>query len=205
MTSIFTSLPVANQFEVIRDHIAAVIAFELTSIGALDSSFVVPTVCIERMFPVDNTECPLVNVTFSDSSYSNKSAANTTNTATYNIYIYTNSPTISEDGTVTDGDRLAMIKLQQIAGYIRLILESMAYFNLDFDTPTITSPSVTSFQILTKDTVKDALASVFGVLTYQVKCTEQNQSLTFTDTVSEFDTRIKLNTNNQGLYITIDL
>ena len=199
MTTIFTVLPGPQMFEIIRNQLKVVLDFELNAIGTLDINFVVPTVYVERMYGFDSaTEFPAINITYASGEYKLKNKKGTRGEYLFNIGIYTNSPTVNEEGVITDGDKLAALKMQRIAGFVRTILESYCYFKLELDTTNIACSEVLSFDIVDKSRFQDALSDICGRIQLKVTAEESNVTKTVTTILEGNDTMISKENSNVG-------
>lgn len=124
-------IPAQNN-ELIRDQIAAILALELAYQGDIDQTFTAPTeVFVERITAPDASELPMVNVMLATGVYSNKDQRQVDATYTFFVDFYTKSP--YEDDM--RADTLAGRKLHQLMGKARAILENPQYKTLEYRMP----------------------------------------------------------------------
>lgn len=171
MTALITSIIPAQNFELIRDQIRAILLLELTNQGVLDNTFIVPSIWCERMTIFDKEELPSVNICLYKGDYERKSRLGTHGTYTYLLEVYTNSATTNEN----PGDKLAAQKMQRIIGKILAILGNPAYETLGFSRSVISGiehTEISSFKIDSNGEVNDALYSTKGTIAFMVKVPE---------------------------------
>lgn len=163
-----------QNFELIGDRIAEILAAELANQWAIDNTVPkVVSVDIERFTPyAAESEIPAINVNNASGTYSNRTRSRVDGTYLFNIDVYTNAPWSAEEGP---GDEYAMLTMNRLVGIIRTILSSPAYTRLGFDAANqaiIGTTNVVGFMVGDKATIKDSLSSVVGRVQFEVTCVE---------------------------------
>lgn len=155
-------------------------------------------VYVDRIIPIDESECPVVNVQFNGAPYENNNPLNAEGVNTFFIDVYTKAN--AEDD---DADKLANIKLQKIIGKIAFILRHSYYRTLGFTPGFIGGTKVASIQIADpRDPNFNANGCVMGRVIFEVRATENITPLTPSD-MQGFYTTVKLFNSDKG-YIFID-
>ena len=126
-------------FELIRDRIAQILTIELASQATLtgDTQLAGVKVFSERFVPMDQTECPSVNVLWSNTQPETDSPRRVDTNNVYAIEVYTKGVTEigNDSGAVIElGSSAAAKQAARITGVIRAILASPVYKTLFFDT-----------------------------------------------------------------------
>lgn len=189
---------IPNQnYELIRDRIAAILMEELTNQGAISSpaETFVKGVWVERFMTFDQAvEFPCLNVVLGDGTYDNKDQTSVDGYYKYYIVGYTSAPT-TRNGK---GDTLAKIKLHRLLGMCRAILENPVYKTLDFPTPFLRNLKVGSITIdQPSDKSLDATNTVAGYLEFFVKVPEDVLLKTPVD-LALSSTTVKLYNTDKG-------
>jgi hypothetical protein len=162
----------AQSFELIRNRIGEIIANEFAAQKVITPSWVKPTVWVERYYAFQDTEMPAVNVTFAGGSYSNETIQRSQGEYTYNINVFTASPTTSANG----GDKIALLALQKVLGMIRSILMNNQYIKLGYALNGIViNRRIGTIQIGDKKDIQDALSDVVGQITLVVNAIETSE------------------------------
>jgi hypothetical protein len=202
-----------QHFELIRDRIGLILYQEIenqwSEFGDEDLEAPMPNeqisttptslqVYIDRIIPIDESECPVVNVSFSGAPYENNNPLRSEGVNTFYIDVYTKAKGEDDD----DADRLANIKLQKILGKIAFILRHSYYKTLGFTPGFIGNTKVASIQIAdTRDPSFNANGCVMGRVTFEVRATEEVTPVEVRD-MTGFYTTVKLFLTNKGfLYI----
>lgn len=192
-----------QHFEIIRDRVGLIIYQEIenqwTEFGDDDLQAPLPNpqisttpqslrVYVDRVMPVDQAECPVVNVIFNGAPYDNSNPQRAAGINTFFIDVYTKAN--SEDSA--NADRLANIKLQKILGKIAFILRHSFYKMLGFEPGFIGGTNVASIQIAdSRDSSLNANGCVMGRIVFEVRATEYVTPVTVR--------------NLQGFYTTVEL
>ena len=157
-----------RNFELIRNNIGAILAFELAD----QTETVDVNVYAERNIPYDLKELPAVNVSFDNNSNVAQTTDFKRNENTYFVDVI-----VSGKHTNTEqGDELANLKCQRICGIIDYILSSPEYYNLDFDLGLIETSWVSDINIGRLQN-QDSKHSVVGRLTFKVRAREDVQQI----------------------------
>lgn len=204
MAAINSIIPQQN-FEIIRDQISIILGLELTNQNALDSTYIVPGIAIERVVPIDDTEIAYINICLSKASYESQTPRLQHGNYTYYIDVYANSP--ANDGKT--GDMIAKTIVQRTIGKCRSILQNPAYNTLGFVPNTIPggyagieNVSVSGFVMTDNVYTPDALANILGRIILQVKCVE-GTPLISGNLFEGGDTTITINNGPYGYQLEI--
>ncbi len=156
-------------------------------------------VYIDRIIPIDESECPVANVIFNGAPYDNDNPYRAQGVNTFFIDVYTKAA--GEDDS--DADRLANIKLQKILGKIAFILRHSYYKTLGFAHGFIGRTNVASIQIADqKENSLSANGCVMGRVTFEVTATEYVTPVAVRD-MTGFFTSVKMFNSDKG-YLFID-
>lgn len=156
-------------------------------------------VYIDRVTPIDESECPVVNVSFSGAPYENNNPLRSEGVNTYYIDVYTKAKGEDDD----DADRLANIKLQKILGKIAFILRHSYYKTLGFTPGFIGNTKVASIQVADqRDPSFNANGCVMGRVTFEVKASEYVTPVEVRD-MTGFYTTVELFNSDKG-YLFVD-
>lgn len=193
--AILTQKIPAQNFELIRDRIATILADEISA-----QSLIAPltpelnaTVFLERFVPFDKTDMPCVNVVFASGQYENQNTLTADAIYTYNIDVYAKAKSTLTDG----GDKLATIKLHSIIGIIRAILENPAYRTLAFAAPSLQRVTVNDIAIEQPQNTQDGSSVIMGRLTFNVSVCESVQLKT-ANNIAGWETSVKMNETETG-------
>lgn len=192
------SIPQQN-FEMIRDRVALIIADELAAQLALR-----PTelefgagVWVERAAPFDREELPAVKVYFAASSYDDDGRVTSQGSATIHIEVTARGRSTSTQGA---GEVAAKI-CQKLLGAIRYILKHPTYNRLSFTgRQFIKGITVSDIRIAEPTEQADGFRSVAGQLILQVRYEELNGDLTSTP-IEEYGAQIKIDDTEKGYFI----
>lgn len=176
MAAIIEAAIGSQNFEAIRNQIAAVIALEYAAQKVLQPTLpAVKAVWLERCTPIDSShEVPLINVTVSRGEYENQTVKKAIGEYLYNIDVYTNAYTTSS----LDGDKKAMLDMTRVMGVVRAILSYPDYYCLGL-TPGIIEgiPRIKRMYVANKDMAEDALFNVVGRIQFVVRMIENTGQL----------------------------
>jgi hypothetical protein len=188
-------------FEVVRDQLANVIAYEL--FGQFQLSYdphINAEVLIEDIDPVDQTGLPTVNVSFAGGPYDNKDfAGNSRGTYTYQVDVYTHAKTKQNMA----GDYSTSMRLQKILRIIRYVVDNPIYKTLGFSPPFIERVRVARIDIGNAPGNNDAVNSMMGRLTVEVVLRE-SIDLIIPSLIAGFDTVAMIGNSNRGYFYSND-
>lgn len=190
---------IPNQnFEIVRDRIAEILATEFSSqfILTSNSDFDLD-VWLERFIPFDKEELPAINVGLATGTFSGHDQKKTDGTYTYFIDAYAKADSSEND----QGDTKANIKLQRLLGMIRAMLENPRYKTLGFDPPSIFNRHCESLSIADPGK-QDATSSVMGRITFLVKVPETVELINPV-LLGRMDTRVKLHETDRGYFYAL--
>lgn len=191
---ITNQIPVQN-FELIRDKIAEILALELPIQTAASS---IKKVWIERFIPFNLEELPAINVTYDNTPYDRHDPKSRHGENQYYIDITTNAK-----HTATEkGDVLASKNAQRIAGIVSYILSSGEYRTLDFAPGIIQSRWVSDLR-MGRLSEGDSLHTIIARITFKVRSSETVGDLT--GIAGEvFTSKIQLDETDKGYFIEIN-
>lgn len=183
------TIPTQN-FEIIRDAIARVLAFELED--------TCNTIYTERIEPFDKTELPAVNVLWVQNQQVEEATAYTTRfDGTFIIECEVNSK--GDHGV--DQNLESSINLTQLMGKVRAILMNHKYRFLDLGSG-IESRKINSM-VRTKPKQQDTETTISGVLEYIARFTETTQ-LGEGIAIGDLVTTVKLYDTDKGYKYIIE-
>lgn len=193
-----------QRFEIIRDQLGAILALELTQQGMLDETFIAPSAdggfFIERMVEIDQSEVPVINILLANARYGNKDQKQVDGTYNFFIDCYTNAANTADQR----GDFLSGIKLHQLMGKCRAILENPVYRTLALSCG-IKRIRVMGFDIIDRskvEAVADILANVVGRVLVTVEAVE-DVILAEGVEISEIWTTLKPENTDKGFVIKV--
>ena len=171
-----------QQFETLRDQIAAIITLELAAQYALYSAAELVAdpkqkvlnapVYIERMVPVTIDEKEVVNVQFAFGDFEGSSQVTTSDQSdavhTFFIDCYSKGEANSADSASKD----SRLRLQRLVGAVRAILMSPHYIRLGFDPPSIKRRKITRLEMAEPKNEADAQAATIGRIIFEVEVPE---------------------------------
>jgi hypothetical protein len=188
-----TSIIPQQSFEIIRDRIGLILADEIAGQYTLTSNDDInATVWVERKTLFDKTDCPAINVSFSNGNYDNKNARSVDGSYTYNIDIYTSAKNTSS----TNADNTASVNNMRLLGIVRAILENPIYRTLDYSPPILCHTEVRQIGIPEMDMI-DANTTCISRLVFFVIIPETVALLTALQ-LSGSDTVMKLSLTDKG-------
>lgn len=204
MALILNLIPAQN-FEVVRDQIGAILLLELTaqlSYAADPEDIIILTAVIETIFaertsPFEHDELMMINIQTSEGSYSNESIDSSDGEYEYLIDVFSTAKT-KEAGE--RGDVRSKKRLLRLIGFIRAILKNSNYIRLGNDTapPIISGTTVARFQIQEPQNNQDAASANMGRLTFSVRANEKTQQIQ-PSVLNEYHTQVKLFDTELGL------
>jgi hypothetical protein len=184
-----------QNFELVRDRIAAILADEFANQFVLTSN---PDfdfdVWVERIIPFDKEELPTINVSLATGVYANQTVKQTEGTYTYFIDCFTKAKTTEDD----DGDVLATTKLHRIMGMCRAILENPGYKTLGFTAPYLSNRHIERLDIADPGK-QDAINARMGRLSLSVRVIETTELKDASLLASSF-TNVKLHSTQKGYF-----
>mgnify|MGYP003631615271 CR=1 FL=1 len=171
-----------QQFETLRDQIAAIITLELAAQYALYSpaelvadpkqKVLNAPVYLERMVPVTIDEKEVVNVQFAFGDFEGSSQVTTSDQSdgvhTFFIDCYSKGEANSADSASKD----SRLRLQRLVGAVRAILMSPHYIRLGFDPPSIKRRKITRLEMAEPKNEADAQAATIGRIIFEVEVPE---------------------------------
>lgn len=181
-------------FELINSRIAEILAIELHNQSVLSSNPNIDAmVWLERFVPLDQTDMPSVIVSLLSIDNDNFKQYSKQATNRYAIDVYTSSPSVVD----SDGDKLAMLKLQKIIGLISKILSHPVYNTLGFAQPFIFHTEVTSVKIAEASKNMDSESVAYGQIIFTVVCEEKVQVET-PKLLEGYDTTVYIDETDKG-------
>lgn len=193
--SILNGIIPQQNFELVRDRIAAILAdefanqFTLTSNPDFDFD-----VWVERIIPFDKEELPAINVSLATGVYANQTVKQTEGTYTYFIDCFTKAKTTEDD----DGDVVATTKLHRIMGMCRAILENPGYKTLGFTAPYLSNRRIERIDIADPGK-QDAINIRMGRLAFSVRVIETTELIEASLLASSFTT-VQLHSTEKGYF-----
>lgn len=180
--ALLTGIIPTQNFEVVRDRIAEILADEINNqitlrgaeTPALDVSHLPTTVAIERIIPFDKTELPGVDVSFSNGDYGNKDQTQVDGNYDYFIDCYASAKTSDDPdnaGELLRADYAAKVKLHKLLGVCRAILENPKYRTLGYTPPFCATVGVKTIAIADPER-QDAVTTVMGRLVFTLRVPE---------------------------------
>lgn len=186
-----------RNYEVIRDKIASILAEELPIQTAASE---ISEVWLERIIPFSTDEYPVVNVGYDGTAFDNHTTISKRGESEFFIDVMYRSASTDDD----DGDKIASINAQRIAGIISYILSSAEYFRLDLAFGIVNSRLVTEIRMGKVDN-QDATHTVVARVTLKVISNENVNSIGLTPVeLEEIYSQIKINETVRGFSILID-
>ena len=193
MNAIIQEAIPAQNFEIVRDFIGAILKVELENQKSIQGFDEPVSIWQERISQIGNEERIFINVFLASANYSGMTQKDTQGRTLYVIDIYSNG--IASDTKTADLD--SAIRLHKWLGMIRYILEYSEYKTLGLPLGIIGGGSVDEFGItepsLSEDTGKTRQARI-GI-SYRV---QENQSLVQGVPLEINGTKIKIALSEQG-------
>ena len=199
MAALITSIIGDQAFELIRERIGLILTEELANQYTLtNNQALFVSTFIERFVPFDHEELPGINILFSKGEYPLKTTDGRVNgNYHYNIDCYTKAASTSTDY----GDTLASIKLQNLMGKIRAILENPVYKTLAFAPGIVMSTGVVNMHVFDPQNEKDLMNMAVGRLVFGVKAVE-TVSLLDRNLIAGYKSSVKLVETEKGYTFT---
>jgi len=191
-------IPIQN-FEIIRDRIALIVATELENQYNLFGGFN-PSVWIERFIPFDISELPAVNIVFESMALVNKNPSKCLYEGKFNIQVSVSSGDLYNQS----GDVLSSIDCQKLTGQIRYILENPNNLRLQFPSnPSIVQGNEISEIQISKPEEKDGNYTTVSQLGLKIKF-EENNGVVVPIVGESYVTQMTIETTNKGLRLVIN-
>lgn len=183
-----------QQFELIRDRIAQILAAEVSNQYALGLTELqnINKVWIDRFVSFEPQELPAINVSLGTGDFDNESQRSSDGTYLYYIDVHVQAR--EADGQ--DADNRACILLDRILGVVRSILKYTGYRTLEFPPPSISRTTVTRFQKGLADN-QDANTSKMARLEFVVRVPETVELNTAVP-IGSMLTQVKLGNTDKG-------
>jgi hypothetical protein len=199
MPAIITGSIPAQNYELIRDQIASVLALELANQWVLDNAVPkIKKVYRDAFVPNDlDTEANLINVAVGKIEFDNSTVQKTVATVTYLIDCYAIADTTVATGAA---DEFSARTTNRIAGMARAILEYPDYDTLGLPAGIIGETCVRSYKLIDKGTVTDALSGTVGRLEFEVNCLETSVDTDTARAINELTCTIYLNDTTDGYF-----
>lgn len=181
-------------FEIIRDRIFEIIADELYQQAQISyDDELDANVFLERAVPINQSECPAVNIYLTEGNYTSESKNTASGEYVYAVDIYTKAA--SEAGE--RGDRISSERMGRIMGAIRAIIMDHNYITLQFARPFIENVRVEGFSIANPSQTRDAANMILGRLMIKVRATQSVQNYP-PRTLDGYDTQVQIEESAQG-------
>lgn len=199
---ITTIIPPQN-FEIVRDRIASILASECINQSTLLNAFLPHSgdylksidVRVESNNPIDKIEIPVINVSVIDGNFSDKHQGKRNHLVNYAIDIYTSAKTTIENG----GDKIATFRLQKLIGLCFYVLDDPIYKTLNFPIGVVGRTYVSGFQIR-PISASESGSHAMGRLTFNVLMVEENILLS-SPLVTNSKTTMIIDNVSQGYFI----
>lgn len=190
-----------QNFELVRDKIAEILAIELAEQFILSGDADINArVWLERFVPFNYNDFPAVNVSIGTIRNPSKDSVSSVSELTINVDAMFSAKTDNSD----DGDTLAQLKSHKLIGKCRAILESPVYDTLDFarSSDGINHTNVQSIDFASKES-GDAASVAMSRMQFMVRVSEA-VPLVGTIALDESNTRVTLDLTDKGYrYIEI--
>lgn len=194
--------------ELIRDAIAYAIALELPNQATLrQDSSLNATVYLERFISYDNTELPIVNVSYNKTPYVSKDLSVITGEHQFFIDVITMA---EETDELVRGDKKAAILLHKIIGIIKHVLDSQEYMRLPpLPENMVANKYVQEIKIFNPDTPynpnvsNDGLYVIGGRLIFNVRANDSNIDIDESIKVASIFTDMQIDVSGKGYKIEV--
>jgi hypothetical protein len=183
-----------QNFELIRDQIASILALELSAQTVATNL----KTWIERIIPFGLEELPAINIYYQSTPYDNHTPVSRRGINKYIIDIHVNAKHTDAD----EADKLAAINVQRFAGIVMYILSCGEWYDLGFGPGTIASRWVESCTIGRVEQ-KDALHTVVAQIAFNVLSTESVGDLTGL-VLSVVSTQVKIDETEKGFLVELN-
>jgi len=212
MAKIIGKIP-PQQYEIIRDRIAEILALELANQFSLYTAQEIiddpkqkvlqAAVYTERMVPVtiDETEIVNVQLAFGDFEGSTQVTTSDQSDALHTFFIDCYSKGVANDNSSASKD--SRLRLQRLIGVCRAVLMAPVYRLLDFPAPSLKRRKVVRVEMAEPKNEADAQAATIGRIIIEVEVPETVELLTPT-ALAGSDTEVKLVETDKGHKYVID-
>ena len=181
-------------FELVRDRIGEILANEMPSQAQKNGlDYLNCTIGIERLIPVDKTECPFINVQVEKGEYDNYTKIRREGTYNYWVDCYQRASAIDDK----EGDQYAQEKLQRTFGVVEHILNHWEYEVLGFQRPKISRVEVTEILMPESGQYENMPNSIMGRAIVRVVVEEVSEPYTPLN-LDTFSTQVKLGDSDNG-------
>lgn len=186
-----TQIPQQN-FELIRDRIAAVLATELAQQTTLGTTGLPNKVYTERIAMFEGQEGVMLNVSLDSGKYMAQTVKQTDGIYKYNIDAYATAKATP----TTPGDTAAALLLERLLGICRYIIEDSRYLTLGFTPGFIMHRHIQTIQVGAHPNLENI---VIGRLVLEVKAAE---TVALPDAVelAQSNTQAMLYCSTEGYY-----
>ena len=183
-----------QNFEAIRDQIAAILTIELP--GQTPTANV--GVWSERFIPFDKAELPAVNISYDSTPYSeeNRNPKTRTGNNTYFIDVHVFSDHTGNT-KAKKGDTIASKLAQRISGIVAYILSSAEYYLLDFEPGIVQSKWISEIRTGRFQQAGDTQHNTVVRITFIVKANENVGDLTGV-TSELISSKVNINETDEG-------
>lgn len=194
----------ASSLEIVRDQIGTILALEIAEQATLNMGvddtlsalLTRTTVFAERFEPFADNEFPAIAFYFFNGSFDNKFQHSKRGTYHYYLDLFTSSKSNANQSS----SQVASVNAHRIAMIIHDILEDPRYLTLGL--PTSPSPIIQGTNVINiKRTEEENTASALGTMMYriifEVRVTENTQTITGVPLVGQ-DTTVRIDQTNLG-------
>lgn len=182
-----------QNFETVRDAIAAILLGELMNQKTLQGFDEEIIIYAERSTPVQNDELLSINISLDSANYNSKNQNDTSGTITYNIDVYT----VGEASANQSGWVDSTFRLHKFLGMIRYILSHTKYKTLDLPLGIIGGTQVENFSVADFDSSQDTNFVKMGRLVFTVRIRE-SQTMESGNLIDQALTTVKLHETDLG-------
>lgn len=156
---------VTQGFEVIKTKIAAILVDELSSQYSMgnDQALNVSEIFVDRITPINHTECPVVNVCFADNEYIRATQISQNVVSIFHIDFYT----VSKNSLTNNSDKLSARNLSRLMHVVQNILMHPVYNRLELSG--IENVNVKKMSVADPLNTQDANSMQLGRLIVEVK------------------------------------
>ena len=200
MASIIDNLITEQGFELVNTKLGVILLEELTNqknnFNAFENDF---EVFVGRQEAYGKSEDVVINVSFDNASFSDKTQHYVQSSDTFFIDIYCQGISTSGMSSSVQADRLGL----RIAGIIRSILSSTKYNTLGLERGLIGGTMVESIQSSNQFNEQDSNSIKFVRITFSARIRESQEMWVGIDLLGN-DSNIKLNLTNKGYQLTFN-
>lgn len=190
----------AQRFELFRDVIAVILATEVANQFAMSPAPVLNApVWVERFIPFSRNELPAINVVYSASDYDDNNAHTSLASSRYSIEL-----TVSARHTASeDGDKIAGLAAQKLAGVCRYVLEHPAYLTLGLPRGYIADTEVSTLRIGAPTDAGDGMHTISAQLVFVVRHEENNGDIMPSE-LDNIGSTISLGDSPNGVFVELN-